>query len=176
MGLAHALTYRTLIALVLSVLVGACSLLDVLAPETSDSPDATQEDMEQHPLKYLNRRNLKPMPVKPITVSSQCSRKDEAGTLTKLKLKVKDSKVSAFSAQIAMKQGECRFDLNDFRQTETLPQVVLAHREDARCTVRMWNQDRQVTIAYNTCAQACTGDSFDYLWPTLVDSRTGRCD
>lgn len=176
MPLRHLKPRTTLTVLMLSVLLAACSVLEILEPSGPDTSEATQEDMEQHPLKYLNKRNLKPMPVKPITVSSQCSKKDEAGTRTQLKLKVKESKVSDFSAFIAMKQGDCRFDLKDFKQTATLPQVVLTHRDREQCTVRMWTQDRQVTVAYNDCAQACTGESFDYLWPTLVDSRTGRCD
>lgn len=144
--------------------------------ESSEPP--SEREISTRPLKHWERlKNLKPMPEKPLTVSSQCVRKDELGTLTRLKLKVKDSAVSTFSANIEMpKKGRCQFDLKDFHQTAKLPQVILTHREYQDCTVRMWSQERQVTIAYNACAQACSGSGFDYLWPTLVDSRSGRCD
>lgn len=35
---------------------------------------------------------------------------------------------------------------------------------------------RHLTIALNFCPSAsCAGDTFDCLWPILVDARTGRC-
>lgn len=162
------------------VVAGGLGLSACQTPPVSEQPAEPVADsgFSSRPLKHWDTlKNLKPMPEKPLTVSSQCVRKDELGTLTRLKLKVKDSTVSTFSANIEMPQkGRCQFDLKDFRQTAKLPQVILTHREHQDCTVRMWSQERQVTITYNACAQACSGSGFDYLWPTLVDSRSGRCD
>lgn len=171
-GFWHRVSAGRCATILVGALLAACSTL----PEPEQMPNATTEETPQHTLKYLNKRNLKPMPIKPLNVSSQCSRKDAIGTRTQLQLKVKESKVSTFSSRIAMAQGTCSFDLRDFKQTATMPEIVLTHRDQPDCKVRMWAQDRQVTVAYNACAQSCTGDSFDYLWPTLVDSRTGRCD
>ena len=52
--------------------------------------------------------------------------------------------------------------------------VVLSDRESA-CTVRMWEQERGVTVAFNGCQARCSGDAFSYLWPILIDRRSGRC-
>lgn len=158
------------------ILLSACSTV----PEQIIDEGSVDSEPEREPpikLKYLDKLNLKPMPVKAFSVSSRCTRKDESGTRTRLSLKVKDSKVAQFSAAIDIpKRGSCQFNLGDFVQTASLPQVILTHRTAPDCHVRMWTQERQITIAYNTCAQSCSGSSFDYLWPTLVDSHTGRCD
>lgn len=168
---------RSPLSTLAAVCLAACSTVPELVIIDEGS---VEEEPEREPpvkLKYLDKLNLKPMPVKTFSVSSRCSRKDESGTKTKLSLKVKDSKVANFNAAIDIpKRGNCQFDLGDFVQTATLPQVILTHRTAPNCQVRMWTQERQITISYNTCHQACSGDSFDYLWPTLVDSRSGRCD
>ncbi len=159
------------------VLLAACSTLPLPEPREEEAIDEAPQRERNATLKHLDKRNLKPMPIKPITVSSRCSQKDEQGTTTRLNLKVKDSKVLSLNASIEIpKHGSCRFDLSEFEQTAVLPQLVLTHRTQSQCNIRMWAQDQQIAIAYTTCAQACSGDSFDYLWPTLVDSRSGRCD
>lgn len=168
---------RTPLTTLAAIFLAACSTV----PEPIIIDEGSVEDApEREPpvkLKYLDKLNLKPMPVKAFTVSSRCIRKDESGTKTRLNLKVKDSKVTNFNAAIDIpKRGSCQFDLGNFVQTASLPQVILTHRTAPDCQVRMWTQERQITIAYTTCANACTGESFDYLWPTLVDSRSGRCD
>jgi hypothetical protein len=30
-------------------------------------------------------------------------------------------------------------------------------------------------VAFNSCPDFCDGQAFDYLWPILVETRTGRC-
>lgn len=168
---------RTPLSTLVAICLAACSTVPERAIIDEGSVEEGPEYEPPVKLKYLDKLNLKPMPVKAFTVSSRCSRKDESGTKTRLNLKVKDSKVANFNAAIDIpKRGNCQFDLRDFVQTATLPQVILTHRTTPDCQVRMWAQERQITIAYNTCAQACSGDSFDYLWPTLVDGRSGRCD
>lgn len=158
--------------------LAACTTQSPLPPD-EDAEPAEQDSQASEPqikLRYLDHMNLKPMPDTLLSVSSRCARKDEIGTVTRLSLSVKSGKVAMFSANIRMAQGTCQFDLNDFTQTASLPQVVLQHRSLKDCHIRMWTQDQQVTIAYNTCRGACSGDSFDYLWPTLVNRRNGRCD
>lgn len=127
-------------------------------------------------LKYLAGRNLKPQPTRPLNVKSHCSHRDAIGTATRLDLLVKESEVKNFSAQVTMKgHGACRFDLADFEQLDRLPQPLLRHRRDSDCLVRMWEQGKQMTIAFNSCPKACEGDAFNYLWPILVEAKTGRC-
>jgi hypothetical protein len=127
-------------------------------------------------LKYLANRNLKPQPTRPLNVKSKCSHKDAIGTTTRLDLLVKESLVKSFTAQVTMKgYGACRFNLNDFEQVEKMPQPLLRHKKDADCQVRMWEQGKQMTIAFNSCPKACEGDAFSYLWPIMVEAKSGRC-
>ena len=130
---------------------------------------------ESQPLKYLAGRHLAPMPVQPLNIKANCSFRDPTGYRGHLDLRVKAADVERFSAEVTVpKKGVCRFDLKDFRQTETLPTVVLSRPEDA-CVVRMWAQEGKVTVAFHECRQQCSGESFEHLWPILADARTGRC-
>jgi hypothetical protein len=131
--------------------------------------------LRSQPLRHLLGRNLKPMRVQALNVRTRCSFRDEAGTRGQLDLQVKEAVVKRFVADVSMRgKGSCRFDLKNFQQTETLPTVLLADAASG-CRVRMWQQDMGVTIAFNGCSAECSGDAFSYLWPILVDSKSGRC-
>jgi hypothetical protein len=39
----------------------------------------------------------------------------------------------------------------------------------------MWEQGNNVTIAFNNCPKSCDGDAFSYLWPLIVEGKSGRC-
>ena len=80
-----------------------------------------------------------------------------------------------FVAEVSIpKQGVCHFDMKYFKQTESFPNVVLTDGASG-CVVRMWEQEKGVTVAFNACQSKCGGDAFSYLWPILVDTRNGRC-
>lgn len=94
-------------------------------------------------------------------------------------LQVKNAEVQRFTAEVNIpRQGVCRFDMKNFQQTGTMPTVQLADAASG-CSVRMWAQelgrDKSVTVAFTGCQTQCSGDSFSYLWPILVDTRNGRC-
>ena len=140
------------------------------------APESSEAKFKNSTLKYLANRNLKPQPTRPLNVKSSCSHKDAIGTTTKLDLLVKESLVKNFSAQVTMKgYGTCRFNLNDFEQVEKMPQPLLRHKKDQGCLVRMWEQGPKTTIAFNSCPNACEGDAFSYLWPIMVEAKSGRC-
>jgi len=123
----------------------------------------------------LAGRKIKPIAVKPITVKADCSYKDPTGYGGKLKLAVDKSKVKTLQAEIQVpKRGNCRFALKDFHQTAKEPSVTLA-ANSGTCTVRIWEQEGKVTVAFNSCKDRCQGDSFDYVWPILVNAKTGKC-
>ncbi|EKE17221.1 MAG: hypothetical protein ACD_10C00560G0001, partial [uncultured bacterium] len=127
-------------------------------------------------LKYLANRHLKPQPTRPLNVRSKCSHRDAVGTATRLNLLVKEAVVKTFSAQVAIKgYGTCRFNLGDFNQAEKMPQALLRHKREPGCLVRMWEQGDQVTIAFNSCPKSCERDAFSYLWPIVVEAKSGRC-
>lgn len=144
-------------------------------PQHEEAPVA-EAPIKSQPLKYLVGRNLKPMPTRALNVKSKCSHRDAIGTQTNLNLLVKNAEVKTFAAKVNIpKHGLCRFDLKDFKQTEKLPQALLKAKDGSDCSVRMWEQGSEVTIAFNSCPKACEGEAFSYLWPILVEAKTGRC-
>lgn len=139
------------------------------------SPAPKPERLQSQPLKHLANRHLKPMPVQALNVRTRCAFHDAVGTRGKLDLQVKDAEVQRFTAEVNIpKRGICRFDMKNFVQTETLPAVLLADNISG-CLVRMWAQEKGVTVAFNGCEAQCSGESFSYLWPILVDTKNGRC-
>ena len=162
---------------VLAVLAGCA---DLKAPGERVSgqaaPQADAEKIESQPLKHLKGRNLKPQPTRPLNVRAKCSTRDAVGTVRRLDLLVKEASVQTFDAQVTMKEhGTCRFNLREFQQVEKLPQPLLRHQKEANCTVRMWEQGNKVTIAFNDCPKSCDGDAFAYLWPLIVEGKSGQC-
>jgi len=143
------------------------------APAASPAPPAAV--IKSQPLKYLLGRNLKPMPDKALDMHAKCNFRDVAGGHGSMDLLVTKAEVKRFVAEVNIpKQGLCRFELKNFQQTARLPIVVLTDAT-SDCVVRMWEQEKGVTVAFNRCQAQCAGDAFSYLWPILVDTRTGRC-
>ena len=135
-----------------------------------------EQKIESQPLKYLKNRNIKPQATRPLNVRAKCSTRDAIGTTRRLDLLVKEASVQTFDAQVTMKEyGACRFSLRDFEQIEKMPQALLRHRQESGCTVRMWEQGNKVTIAFDNCPKSCEGDAFSYLWPLIVEGKSGRC-
>jgi hypothetical protein len=176
---------RRIYAATLILLLAACATPEPVpeppapAPEPVTVKTPKPERIESQPLKHLRNRNLKPMPVQALNVKTKCAFRDAIGTRGKMDLQVKDAKVQRFTAEVNIsKQGTCRFDMKNFQQTGTLPTVQLADAASG-CSVRMWSQElgreKSVTVAFTGCQAQCSGDSFSYLWPILVDTRNGHC-
>jgi hypothetical protein len=175
---------KRLLSAALLVLLAGCAEVERLpapapVPEVAvEAPPPVEETpkFKNSTLKYLAGRNLKPQPTRPLNVKSKCSHRDAIGTQTRLDLLVKEAEVRSFDAQVTMKgYGTCRFNLNEFEQAAKLPQALLRHKQEKDCTVRMWEQGSTVTVAFNSCPKSCEGKAFDYLWPVVVDARSGRC-
>jgi len=143
------------------------------APPAAKTPPAAV--IKSQPLKHLLGRNLKAMPDKALELRAKCSFRDVAGGHGTMDVQVSKAEVKRFVAEVSIpKQGLCRFDLKNFQQIERMPIVVLTDSTSA-CVVRMWAQEKGITVAFNSCQAQCAGDAFSYLWPILVDTRTGRC-
>lgn len=167
--------------ILLVLLLASCAQVEK-APESKVTPEPEKPvvgappKMKSDTLKYLTKRRITPQVTRPLNVRSRCSHKDEIGTTTKLDLLVNEAEVKTFSAQVTMKEyGTCRFNLNDFEQAEKLPQALLKHKNDNGCSVRMWEEGAKVTVAFNGCANSCEGDAFSYLWPIMIEAKSGRC-
>lgn len=169
---------RVWVFVAISLLAACAEVEKAPEPEVKAEPAPVVESpkFKSDTLKYLSKRMIKPQPTRPLNVRSKCSHRDAIGTTTKLDLLVKEAVVKAFSAQVTMKgYGTCSFNLKDFEQSEKLPQALLKHKNEAGCTVRMWEQGPKVTIAFNSCPKSCEGDAFSYLWPIMLEAKSGRC-
>ncbi len=163
----------------LILLLGACATPEPKTAPTATAPEEKPvkkaERIESQPLKYLVGRNLKPIPDKELNVKTRCSFRDVQGGRGSMDLHVSKAEVKRFTAAVSIpKQGLCRFDMKNFQQTAKVPNVVLTDAQ-SNCVVRMWEQEKGVTVAFNACESKCSGDAFSYLWPILVDTRNGRC-
>jgi hypothetical protein len=143
------------------------------AKPTEPEPAAPVREAEKPAPPRTAKRG--PIPVRPLNVKSECNFRDETGYNGIVKLRVAEAQVEVFEASINIpKHGTCRFALKDFRQVKSMPNIEL-NDSGSRCTVRMWEQGRQVAVAFSNCAKMCSGDAVDYLWPILADSHTGSC-
>ena len=172
-------------ALLAVLLLAACAEVEKVPeaqPEAAVKPDkpapppVSSPKFKSDTLKYLAKRHIEPQPTRPLNVRSRCTHTDAVGTTTRLDLVVKEAEVKSFTAQVTMKgYGTCRFNLSDFDQAEKLPQALLKHKSETGCSVRMWEQGPKVTIAFNSCAKSCERDAFSYLWPIMVEAKSGHC-
>jgi hypothetical protein len=173
--------------LALIVTATGCALLEpepapppppvaVAIPEPpAPEPVVEKPRIQSQPLKHLVGRNLKPMPIKPLNVKTRCNFRDEVtGTRGQLDLQIKEDEVKRFAAQVNIpKHGVCRFAMSDFGQVKSAHPVTLTGKDT--CAVRVWEQGTRVTVAFNECAAKCEGNAHEYLWPILIDGKTGRC-
>ena len=159
----------------LVILLAACTTAPLPEQHVVEPMTQPAERIKSQPLKHLLGRNLKPMPDKALNVHTRCRFRDVGGGRGSMDLQVTKAEVKRFVAEITIpKQGMCRFDMKSFQQTSRLPNVVLTDEANG-CVVRMWEQEKGVTVAFNGCQANCKGDAFSYLWPILVDTRNGRC-
>jgi hypothetical protein len=173
--------YRGAIATLLLVLLAGCATTEspvISKPAPSPGTAATAKPSATTGPEIYSRlagRKIKPIAVKPINVKADCSFRDPDGYSGRLDLLVQESQVRRLQAEVQVpKRGNCAFALKDFRQTANEPAVTLS-AASGQCTVRLWEQEGRVTVAFNSCRDRCGGDSFDYVWPILVDARTGSC-
>lgn len=164
----------SVVALALAITASGCALVKPTHPGTSAAPsiesDAADADGST---RYGRKRG--PIPTRALNVAADCAFKDETGYRGAMKLKVADAQVRTFEARVDIPgRGTCRFDLRDFRQTASMPNVALSAQR-SRCIVRMWEQGRRVTVAFNNCQDRCSGRAYSYLWPILADVQTGSC-
>jgi hypothetical protein len=177
--------HLVLVALMLALLAGCASPppppvsapppvpTPVPAPGYSATPKTPE--LKKETLAYLAKRGHKPHTGNALNAHASCRFRDDTGYAGQLELTVRDARVEQLEARVDVpKRGSCQFRLTDFRQTESLPIVVLAAQKTA-CKVSLWEQGHQVTVAFRDCRTECGGDAVNYLWPILVDNRKGSC-
>ena len=166
------------IVLLLATLGGCSALTLPSSPQQESKPlrSPAMPSLEAKPAaQATSSSKLKALPVRPIDSDLSCQNKDEVGTTVRLSLGIDQSNVQRFSADVHIpKRGKCRFELQSFRQTATQPAALLQSKYD-KCSVRFWEQGQELTVAFSNCESHCTGDTFSYLWPILVDKPSGKC-
>jgi len=168
-----------LLALAAASLLGACAgpAPEPVPPSPPPAPAKVEKPViESQPLKHLLGRNLKPMPIRPLNVKTRCTFRDEVtGARGRLDLQVREDEVRRFAAEVRIpKHGTCRFDMKQFGQPRERHPVTLTGAGSS-CAVRIWEQERQVTVAFDQCTANCEGNAYEYLWPIFIDGKTGRC-
>lgn len=164
-----------------AVMLGACAS-PTKAPPVEAQPSAaptppTPTARAKPPAVAVAPKPKKPgpIPTRALNVKAECAFRDESGYNGALKLAVEEARVASFEATVNIpRQGTCRFDFKDFRQTRELPNVELSHLRD-RCIVRVWEQGERVTVAFQQCQKMCSGNAWEHLWPILTDRRDGSC-
>jgi hypothetical protein len=113
----------------------------------------------------LANRKLKPIETRPLDAKASCSFRDPNGYRGNLRLEVKQASVKRFQASVEVpKHGACRFDLKNFEQTETTPNVVLSAKSGG-CRVSLWEQAHQLTVAFSDGTE---GKPQEYATGTFV--------
>ena len=117
------------------------------------------------------------MKARPITLAMRCAAMDERHHTVQADVDVAAGTVRYLRARIAEPTGACEFALPDFRQVKTQPSIELRARDGSGCTLRLWEQGPQVTLAYSGCDAYCQPrQAFSEMLPILFDRRVGRCD
>jgi hypothetical protein len=167
--------HRLIIGSVLALLAGCSTVNLPQQPATSKPVQLPDGSSIDKPASATTGR-LKPMPLRTFTVSTECKFKDESGNFGSAKVDVLNSKVRALNVVLTMpKRGVCRYDLDQFQQTQALPSVELTGNKN--CRIRMWEQGEQITVSFADCHTLCSPNSaHDYVWPLLIDKPTGKCD
>lgn len=169
------LLHRSLLPL--AAVVAGCATTQRPPAPGAPAPEAAPEQHAAPPARPTSRRAaalLKQLPNRPLNVAADCSFRDPNGYQGRMKLEVRNAQVRRFEAQVDVPDhGSCRFDLRGFEQTAVRPVTLKAHSGD--CAVHMWEQGRQVTVAFGECRSQCGGNARDYLWPILVDAARGGC-
>ncbi|MDQ8020742.1 MAG: hypothetical protein REI94_02810 [Moraxellaceae bacterium] len=124
-----------------------------------------------------NPRNLKPMPTRPLQVAMNCRFRNETGYNGDARVEVRDGTVRRLQVNYNLPgRGSCQMVFDPAHQTQRLPSVELRHASTG-CTARLWEQGDQATVSFTGCAAHCTNaEAFQYVWPVLMNRRSGRCD
>jgi len=167
--------YRCLLPLV--AFVAGCATRQQAPTPPGNGQAATSGESALPASRAGSRRaqaRLKELPNRPLNVAAECRFRDPGGYQGRMSLKVRQARVERFQAQVDVPEhGRCRFDLASFEQTAERPVTLKSRAGD--CIVHMWEQGRQVTVAFAECRNQCDGSARDYLWPILVDAARGGC-
>lgn len=108
-----------------------------------------------------------------VSFNGSCEQREEDGYYDNIKLRVANNVVEQLEWTANPRQGRCQFNLTDFTQIKTRPQVDLQSKKDRRCHVYMWNNNQYTSVSVLNCKSVCAQN--DRILPILLNERTGSC-
>lgn len=145
-------------ALLLGTLAGACTMLPSAPP--------TRDAFTRPP----------PIAARVITLDAHCDQTEDDGFRELARLRIDRDVVQSLSWELWVgKRGGCRFERDDFEQTQRAPHIEMRARDRSGCKLMVWQEPRRVTLAHVGCEARCTPGVYDRAWPVMFDPGSGRC-
>ena len=108
-----------------------------------------------------------------VNFNGTCEQREEDGYYDFIKLKVNHNVVSQLEWTANPRQGRCQFNLNEFTQVKTRPQVDLQSKVDRRCHIYIWENGRYISVSPVNCQTVCAQN--DRILPVLLNERISSC-
>ena len=108
-----------------------------------------------------------------VTFNGTCEQREEDSYYDNIKLKVNNNVVEQLEWTANPRQGRCQFNLADFNQVKTQPQVDLQSKADRKCHVYMWNNGQYISVSVLNCQTVCKPNN--HILPILLNDRTSSC-
>lgn len=109
----------------------------------------------------------------PVTINGNCVQKDVTGYADNAKLVVEDNIVKSMDWAAKPRGASCRFELKNFKQVSSKPNIDLQSNKDKKCHMYVWQDERHVTLAVSNCRKVCGAN--DKVLPVLFEPKSGAC-
>jgi hypothetical protein len=117
-----------------------------------------------------------PIAERPIELDARCQSIGQTGLQESSRLAVQAGTVRALFWQVdGGARGQCRFELDAFRQTRARPHIELVSREGSGCKLMIWRDPRHITLSHAGCEQLCSGALLADALPVIFDPAQGGC-
>lgn len=119
---------------------------------------------------------LRPISDRPISLDARCTGIGQTGLRETSQLTVHQSAVRALSWHVdGGVRGQCRFELEDFRQTRARPHIELVARSGNGCQLMIWRDPRHITLSHAGCDRQCPSGLLTDALPVIFDPAGGGC-
>ncbi len=108
-----------------------------------------------------------------VSFNGACEQREEDNYYDNIKLKVNNNVVEKMEWTANPRQGRCQFNLANFNQVKTRPQVDLQSKIDRKCHIYMWNNGQYISVSVLNCQKVCKPNN--HILPILLNERTGSC-
>lgn len=108
-----------------------------------------------------------------VNFNGACEQREEDSYYDNIKLKVANNVVEQLDWTANPRQGRCQFNLAEFTQVKTQPQVDLQSKADRKCHIYMWNNGQYISVSVLNCQKVCKPNN--NILPILLNERTGNC-